>query len=164
MEKNCYFIIFMIMGAGLVTGCRSSAPQNISIEDVRWARLEHDALGFSFKYPDCYIPEEYYDGRTILFKYADEPVMRVVFADETEDSDRGLWFGHEPHGGIELDGRPGYRYVYHHFNGPFHCRIVSHVVEHKGKYLALEFRSDDGLDAVQKEILRSFSFSSQSSP
>jgi hypothetical protein len=164
MKKNCYFIILLIMGAGLISGCKSSAPRNLSLEEVRWARLEHDALGFSFKYPDCYIPEEYYDGRTVLFKHADEPVMRVVFADEIEDSDRGLWFGHEPQGVIELDGKSGHLYVYHHFNGPFHSRIVSHVIEHKGKFLALEFRSADGLDEVQKEILRSFSFSTESKP
>lgn len=64
--------------------------------------------------------------------------------------------------GIELDGRPGKKYVYDHRDGPFRARTIAYVIPYRDKYLGLEFQTDRELYAVQLHILASFTLTRSS--
>ena len=80
------------------------------------------------------------------------------YGDAESHERKDAWFGHDASGPVQLAGLDGQRYVYTHCDGPFCSRTVSYVVEHRGRYLGLEFRTPDELDAVQQRIYESFRF------
>jgi hypothetical protein len=92
----------------------------------------------------------------ILFRYGWSVTARVRFNDETEGKKTGAWFGNEPVEKIKLGGRDGEKFIYDHYDGPFAARTVSYVVEYRGKFLGLEFRTGGELNEIQRRMLSSF--------
>jgi hypothetical protein len=110
--------------------------------------------------PDFYSGGEHQNGRSVLFRHDGYPVLSISFVDEYEGDSRGLWVGHESVGSIRLAGRDGKRYVYRHYDGPSYMRTVSYVVEHRDRWLGLEFRTElEEADPLQQRILESFRYS-----
>ena len=51
------------------------------------------------------------------------------------------------------------KYVYDHCDGPFCMQTVSYVVEHRQRYLGLEFRTANAeLAPVYRQVVDSFAF------
>ena len=60
---------------------------------------------------------------------------------------------------IETGGQERYRYVYDHYDAIASVHTISCVIEYKGKFLGLEFRTANNmLDDVQKKVLTSMEF------
>lgn len=144
----------------LLAGCgRDTPPPNPESASVRWQTYTDPRLGFSFEHPDVFEVSNDREGRGLILRYDGYPVVSVGHYSESEADSRGLWAGREPQGAIRLGGRPGVRYVYDHSEVLSSMRTVSYVVEHDGKFLGLEFRTDlDRPDAVQQHMLDSFRF------
>jgi hypothetical protein len=147
-------IIFSIMLTCLF-GCRAN-PAKIALAEVVWTRYSNPVLGYSLDYPDTYTLTE--GGNHILLGYHSDPQVLVRYTDEAEGRQRGLWFGHAPADSIQLGGRPGKKYEYDHGDGPFYSRTIAYVVDYRDRYLGLEFRTNNELNDVEKQILQSFKF------
>ena len=63
---------------------------------------------------------------------------------------------HAPPGDVDLGGKTGKLYYYDHCDGPFCSRMTSYVIDHRGKQLGLEFRSEGELGEVNQMIAGSF--------
>ena len=112
--------------------------------------------------PDLYASRKHGGGPNVLFRYDGYPVLSISLVDEREGHSRGLWVGHDPVGSIQLAGRDGEKYVYRHYDGPSYMRTVSYVVEHRDRWLAVEFRTElEEADALQRRILESFRLSDE---
>ncbi len=156
MKQLC--LILGLSGFSMA-GCGGTPPQNLPVDAVAWRVYSNPVVGYALEHPDLYETEEDHDGRTVLLRYDGYPVISIRHADEREGRSHGLWIKHKAVGSIELDKRGGLKYIYDHYDGPFYMRTVSYVVEHGGKFLGLEFRTDrEELDDVQRRVLRSFRF------
>ena len=155
IHRALALIAFVI--AGSLPACHGTPPPSPDAESVRWATYTDETVGFSLDYPDVYTVTG--QSGSVRMRHDGYPVISIALETEQGARRRGLWSKHDPVGEIELGGRDGKRYVYHHYDGPFSMRTVSYVVEHDGKYLGLEFRTAlDQPDAVQRHILDSFRF------
>ena len=156
-----YALALLVLFVSLISpsGCRTkqTALKNLNPKEVKWAVHTSTKLKYSITYPTVLRSEEEESGE-VLFRHGWGVPVLVRYENEKEGRRRGVWFGHEPVGSIELGGRNGEKYIYEHWDGPFAARTVSYVVEYRGKYLALEFRSDDELSEIQKRMLESFTF------
>lgn len=143
----------------MVGACRGTPPPPPLAGEVQWKAYSNAVVGYSLEVPDVYDPRAAHAGKDVLFRYQGYPVLVVNYIDEAEGKSRGLWPGHERAGEIELAGRSGNKYVYDHYDGPSSMRTVSYVVEHRGKFLGLEFRTTlDAPDAIQERIVESLRF------
>ena len=142
----------------LFWGCHSKAPETPAMASVEWKTFSNPKLQYSLEYPDaCEIVQ--YGDRSVFFKYNGGTIFRVEHVTEEECRDNGLWLTSKPIGEIQLGGRKGHRYIYNHYDGPIYSHTISYVTEHQGKFLGIEFRTDnDELDEVHRHILNSFSF------
>jgi hypothetical protein len=143
----------------LISGCGGTPPPNPAVNSVAWETYSNSIVGYSLEYPDLYEQEEHHQGRDVLFRYNDYPVISISHVDEKGGRSRGLWVKHGAVGSIQVSGRPGRQYQYDHYDGPFYMRTLSYVVAHQEKFLGLEFRINLGQpDAAQRRILQSFRF------
>ena len=147
------------LSALLMTGCSGTPPANPAVDAVVWRTYSNPMVGYSLEYPEIYTPQERYQGRDVLFRYDNYPVVSISHVNEEEGTSRGLWVKHGAVGSIQLSGREGNQYQYDHYDGPFYMRTVSYVVPHRERFLGLEFRTDlEQPDEVQTRILQSFRF------
>ena len=148
-------LLAVLAASVLLGGCESAAPTPPDADAVAWSDYEDAEAGFSFRYPDVYVVERH--GGGVLFRHDGYPVLSISHITAEEADDRGLWADHEPVGEAELAGRSAQRYVYHHQDVFTTMRTVSYVVDHRGKYLGVEFRTGlEGHDEVQRRMLDSF--------
>lgn len=144
----------------LLGGCgKATAPPNPDAASVSWQTYSDPRIGYSFEHPDVFQVSHDRDENGVILRYDGYPVVSIGHFSEEEADDRGLWAGRKPQEQIRLGGRPGVRYVYDHPELLASMRTVSYVVEHKRKFLGLEFRTElDQPDAVQQRMLDSFRF------
>ena len=149
----------MMVGATLLLlgACRSVPPTAPDAARASWRTYSDTQGGYSVSYPDAYDVDEH--GGGVLFRHEGYPVVSISHATEEQADDRGLWADHDPVGDAVLGGRPGKKYVYDHHDALSYMRTVSFVVEHRDRYLGLEFRTDlESPDDVQQRMLDSFTF------
>ena len=136
----------MLVGCGL--------PTKVDPSNIHWAEYTNPN-GYSLSYPAEYKPETN-DGEVIFRYYLNVPML-VRWTDEAGAQGHDLWFGHAPVMEMNLAGVNGKKYIYDHHDGPSSSRTVSYVIPFKGKFLALEFRTEGELDSAEKRVLDSFS-------
>ena len=142
-----------------INGCTQPYPRALDSTNIEWATYSNRQLNYSMKYPNIYSKSEEKDGKEVVFKYDGITAMRVVFVSEEEGDSRGLWVGNKAVEKIEMGGQEGYRYVYDHYDAIASVHTISCVIEYKGKFLGLEFRTANNmLDDVQKKVLNSMEF------
>jgi len=147
--------LFVMAVAALVQGC-VGAPDTPRAGTFEWAAYANEAIGISLEYPDAYKVEERSGGRDVSFKLGRSHAIRLSLLSAEEGKNRGLWFDRAPAADVDFAGRPGKRYEYIHGDGPFGSPVLSFVIPHRGRWLALEFRTmNTDLDAVQRRILES---------
>lgn len=141
----------------LISSCENRPPPALSMASVEWATYTNEKVGYTVQYPANYTLDKSRNGRDVLFRYDGFPVLAVNFTTTDEADGRGLWADHEPVGDVDLAGQQGRQYVYNHYDGPFYMRTLSYVVEHRDRFLAVEFRTqNESVDSLQHHILRSF--------
>lgn len=160
ISKPVHGFSLIALLAGLLTaGCGGSPPPNPAASAVVWKTYSNSVVGYSLEYPDVYTPQEHHQGRDVLFRYDDYPVISISHVDEEEGRGRGLWVKYGAVRSIQLSGRQGKQYRYDHYDGPLYMSTMSYVVPHQEKFLGLEFRTNlEQVDEVQRRILRSFQF------
>lgn len=142
----------------LILSCENSPPPALSMVNIHWATYENLKADYSLQYPSAYSWKEHHGGRDVQFRYDGFPLIAINRTTEEEARKRGLWAKHRPvDDDIVLGGRVGRKYIYRHYDGPFYMQTLSYVVEDEGKYVALEFRTQNTeLDSTQKHIVESF--------
>lgn len=157
LQSHSVFLLLAMLILG--SGCRMNSPllKNLKAGEVSWVTYSNTNLWYTITYPAVFEPEVYDDGN-VLFRYGSGVPVLVRYTDEKTGRKRGAWFGHQPVAPITLGGRKGNKFIYEHWDGPFVSRTVSYVVEHRGKFLALEFRTPDELYEIQRRMLASFTF------
>ncbi len=158
---NGVFIQTIALGlAIIISGCSSPKTplENLNASDLKWATYTNDKLNYSIEYPSVLTPSGSENGE-VLFRYGWGVTARVRYRNETDGKKTGAWFGNEPVEKIKLGGHDGEKFIYEHYDGPFAARTVSYVVEYRGKFLGLEFRTGGELNEIQRRMLSSFSFS-----
>jgi len=155
-------ILFGLFGLCLLLGsCSPRAFDWPSVSSDGWTVYQNEAVGYRIQVPRICEVEEHHDGRTVLFRFRGAPIIAVNFVDEAEGDARGLWVGHDPIDDVELAGRPGMRYLYDHWDGPFGMRTVSYVVPHRDRLFGLELRTGAAQPTeIQQTILDSLTFES----
>ena len=154
------WVVVLILTGGVVAGtagCCTEALGDLDPEHLTWVTYRNPQLGYSLEYPSIFRLREH--GGTAIFRYGWGVPVLVRFTDEADGRHRGLWFGQDPTGPIELSGRQGQRYAYEHWDGPFSSRTVSYVIPLQGRYLGFEFRTGGDLNPVQQRMLDSFKLS-----
>ena len=142
-----------------INGCTQPYPRALDSTNIEWATYSNRQLNYSMKYPNIYSKSEAKDGKEVVFKYDGITAIRAVFVSEEEGDSRGLWVGNKAVEKIEMGGQKGYRYVYDHYDAIASVHTISCVIEYKGKFLGLEFRTANNmLDDVQKKVLTSMEF------
>ena len=139
-----------------LAGCSLSGPPHLDPATVQWASTEIPSLGVTVAYPAVYAPAAQ-DGSYVPFRYRQFTPLIIRWVDESEGRKSGLWFTSTPRGAIELGGVPGQEYIYTHYDGPFGARMVAYVIPWRGRFLAVEIRTNGDLDPVQRQILARFS-------
>ena len=138
-------------------GCRMTSTfwEDENSRNLQLATYRNAILPYSLDYPSGLMPDDENNG-TVFFR-SDRGVPLVVrYHDEAEGKRRGAWFEYEPVGETELAGRKGQKYIYDHWEGPFHTRTIAYVIAYRGKFLGLEFRTPGELTEIQKQIVESF--------
>lgn len=156
--------VALTMAALGLAGCYGGTTVTVGADEVGWRTYTNRKLGYSVSHPDALEPQEH--GAEVLFRGAGPLGLHLPFVGgvpalvrwegEAEGRRRGAWFGTEPAGPITLDGVAGLKYVYVHHDGPSPAPTIAYVVPFRGKFLALEFRSDGDIDRVQQRMLDSF--------
>jgi len=158
MFKTTSFLLSGIF-AFIVHSCREGVDLNsLRADQVNWSTYTNSELGYSITYPTVLDLEEFGKGSILFRNGADGVPILVRYADEQEGKKRDLWFGHDPAEKITLAGREGNKFVYSHHDGPFSARTVSYVIEHRGKFIGVEFRTANELNEIQQRVLTSFKF------
>ncbi len=140
----------------MVSGCQSPAPALPAFDTVAWSVYHDDNVGYSLAYPDSFVVKTYGDGE-VAFTTDGHTAFRVAFVTDWEADKRGLWVKHQPVEAMDIAGRPGHKYIYDHYDGPFSAHTVTYAIEYSGKLLGLEFRTNNNmLNDVQKHVLDSF--------
>lgn len=154
MRLKWVIVLVVLVGAGVGACDRTPVWPDGDVELVEY---RNPNVGYSVLRPAvCRIHE--YEGGTI-FRYDGAPIMCVNFETEDGAKRRGLWAKHDPVAEADLGGRRGEKFRYDHYDGPIFMRTLSYVVPHKGKYVALEFRSRGGtITELQDAIIASFRF------
>lgn len=140
----------------LAAACRMGEPPEPAEGTFEWTTYRNADVGYAVELPDLYRPDEEDGGRAVLFRSGDGVPVKVYWMTESEGDGRGLWFGESPVGVDSLAGFEARRYEYTHCDGPLCSRMVSFVIPHGERMLALEFRSDGPLTRTNERILRSF--------
>lgn len=153
-RRSRVFLLLLPACFGLVA-CSAEEPPEPAAGTFEWTSYSNPIAGFTMDVPDLYSPRE--EKGSVLFRDGGRVPIKVYWITAEEGRRRGLWFGEESTGDIALGGVSGRGYAYDHCDGPFCSRMLSYVVPHRGKELALEFRSDGPLNAVNAHVLESFS-------
>ena len=140
------------------TACNSTPPEHPALDEVRWATYTNAEVGYTLEYPDFYRIDDRGKPKDVMFRFDGYPVLVINWVSEKEGRSRGLWPGHEPVRTVELAGLEGKKYIYRHYDGPFSMRTISFVVEHRGRLLGIEFRTNCPLDPIHLYIIESFRF------
>ena len=146
------FSLIALLAGLLTAGCGGSPPPNPAASAVVWKTYSSSVVGYSLEYPNVYTSQEHHQGRDVLFRYDDYPVISISHVDDDDDDgrSRGLWVKHGAVRSIQLSGRQGKQYRYDHYDGPFYMSTMSYVVPHQKKFLGLEFRTNlEQVDEVQ---------------
>jgi len=160
-QLNAKRIFIQAISLGIViaiAGCQSPKTplENLNVNELSWATYTDNKLNYSISYPTVLTPSGSENGE-VLFRYGWGVTARVRYTNETDGKKTGAWFGNKPFGKIKLGGYDGEKFIYEHYDGPFAAKTVSYVIEYRGKFLGLEFRSDGELNDIQKTMLNSFS-------
>lgn len=141
-----------------ITGCQSPKTplENLNVNELSWATYTDNKLNYSISYPTVLTPSGSENGE-VLFRYGWGVTARVRYTNETDGKKTGAWFGNKPVEKIKLGGHDGEKFIYEHYDGPFAAKTVSYVIEYRGKFLGLEFRTGGELNDIQKRMLNSFS-------
>ena len=134
--------------------CGGGSTRSLDPDSLVWAEYRHPQAGYSMSLPGELHPQE--DGDGVFCRYDGGVPVLVRLTSEEEARGTGAWFGHEPDGPATLDGLPGQRIIYEHWDGPFAVRTIAYVVPVGDRFLGLEFRTASDLDPVQERILASF--------
>jgi hypothetical protein len=147
-------LLVALVLAGIV-GCRSTTA-GMDPDAIRWSTYTNPTVGYSLSYPAAFSVDSRGGGDYVGFRYgASEPAI-VRFVSEAEGRRAGLWFGVAPTRETSLGSAAAEEYVYHHYDGPFGVRMLAVAISWRGRYLALELRTDDEPTAVQRRMLESF--------
>jgi hypothetical protein len=138
----------------LLGTCRSAPPEVTG--DPSWTIWTNVAAGYSLEVPDVYEAAVHDEGNAVFFRWRSTTPAKVYVTDLDSAKRHGLWADEAPTGPATLAGQPGTRYDYTHCDGPICSRMTSFVVPRGSLWLALEFRSDGELSAVNQRILASF--------
>ena len=147
-------LLLVLFIAWALGTCRSAPPEVPT--DFEWTRWTNAAAGYEMVIPDVYRPNVEADGKAVFFRWRRTAPLKVYLTDLESAKHRGLWVGEEPTGEVLLAGLPATRYDYTHCDGPFCSRMASFVLPRGDRWLALEFRSEGDLNAVNQRILDSF--------
>lgn len=149
----------LLIAIAAFSGCTKRGPETIGIGDVsKWETYTNEQIGYTFQYPAEFEALDHHKGKDVQLKYKGYPIVAINFCDEEEARARGLWVHAEPEGQIELSGRTGQLYRYQHQDTFTLMPCISFVVEHRDKYLGLEFRREGELGAVMQRIRQTFRF------
>jgi hypothetical protein len=141
-----------------LAGCSLSGPPRLDPASVRWTSTALPSLGVIVSHPDIYSPAAV-DGAYVPFRYKRFTPLIIRWVDEAEGRKAGLWFSAASAGAVQLGGVAGQKYVYTHYDGFFGARMIAYVIPWRGKFLAVEIRTNGDLDPVQEQILAQFSVS-----
>jgi len=142
-------------GALFFQGCLG-APDTPRAGTFAWKTYRNERMGVTLEYPDAYKPDAWAPDVDVAFRLNGAPAIRLTLRTEEDALHHGLWAEHKPVAGVTFAGRAGKRYEYNHYDGPFGSPVLAFVIPHKGKYLALEFRTTNkDLDEVQRRMLDS---------
>ena len=126
--------------AAALAGCRIEAADLPMPRG--WRVYTNETLGVALEVPDYLtVNVSARHPGTVFFRFHGGNAVLLRWADEEESERRGLWVGSEPLGAITMGGRAGQRYDYRHHDGPVYSITSAYVVPHRGKELALEFRT-----------------------
>lgn len=128
----------LLISIGLL-GCRSEAPP-APAASVELSTYHGRDLDVSVAYPSTFTPDE--RGPEVVFRNGGAPAIRIVWVTEEEADDRGLWAGHQG-APATIAGRAGMVYDYDHRDFERFTRTISYVVPYRGRWLGLEFRTDE---------------------
>lgn len=153
-----------LVGGLLAAACGSPGVIWPPLNRGAWSIYTDTALGFRLDYPAaCQVKKA--DREAVHFVYQTEPIILVTPADSADLAQGKLWFGTPPLDTARLGGRPGWRYAYDFYRGPFYVRTIAVVAPHRNGFLALEFRTARGqtqLKPYHRKVLRSFTFLDES--
>jgi len=123
----------------------------------QWERYTDSLSAVSLEYPaQCTIDEN--AGGTLI-RYDGAPIIAISHMTEAQAKKHGLWAAHESVDTCRLGGRDGKLYRYDHYDVFLGMHTVSYVVEHEGKWMALELRmKGDAPGPVQRRVIESFAF------
>ncbi len=144
----------------LLSACDSRAPDYPHISDVSWHRVNHSEIGLSLELPERFVQDVSAD-RTdkpdrLIYRLDGYPVLSLSLLSKAEAAAQGLWAGHESYGSRPLEERDSSLYRYDHCDGFFCMATHAMVVEHGGRYLAIEFRSGQHLfSPLEEHIINS---------
>jgi predicted small lipoprotein YifL len=139
-----------------LAGCSLSGPPSLDPATVQWKSTALPSLGVTVSHPDLYSPAAV-DGAYVPFRYKRFTPLIIRWVGEGEGRKAGLWFAAASAGAIQLGGVPGQKYIYTHYDGFFGARMIAWVIPWRGKFLAVEIRTNGDLDPVQEQIMERFS-------
>ena len=126
---------------------------------MHWSTYANPAVGYSLSYPEAFSIDRRGGGDYVGFRYcASEPAI-VRFVSEAEGRRAGLWFGVASTRETSLGSAAAEEYAYRRYDGPFGARMLAVVIPWRGRFLALELRTDGEPTAVQRRMLESFALS-----
>ena len=92
----------------------------------------------------------------MIFRYDEFPVLIVRTVKSNSRKKDWLWPDEDMVGDFQINGENYAHYDYNHCDGPFCMRTLAYVRLHNENKIVVEFRTNNNLDKVQEEILRSF--------
>ena len=130
----------LIVGACsvLIAGCEAIPPVYLSGNQL--VAFDNASVGYSVGYPEG-LTAAVEDGEEIWFRQDGHAFLRVVYSTQEEARNRGLWATAEPTAQVVVDGRRWHLHEYDHQDILKFVRTRSYVIAHRGRFLALEFRS-----------------------
>lgn len=147
-------LLLILAIAWLLGTCRSVPPE--APQDFEWTTWTNVAAGYTLEIPDVYDADVEDGGHTVFFRWRGTVPVKLYLTDLDSARARGLWVDEEPTATLTLAELPALRYDYTHCDGPLCSGITSFVVERGDRWLALEFRSEGDLNAVNERVFASF--------
>lgn len=147
--------LLLILAVTWLLGTCRSAPPEMPL-DFQWTTWTNVAAGYTVEVPDVYEADVEDSGNAVFFRWGGTVPTKIYLTDLESAQRSGLWVGNEPTGLTTLGAQPARRYDYMHCDGPFCSAMTSFVIERGNRWLALEFRSEGQLNAVNQRILDSF--------
>ena len=160
-SRNRRALRALLVSIGLLAGCRGEAPPAPDASSVQWRDYHAADLGVALRVPSSFDVDE--QGPEVAFRSEEGPTaIRLVWVSEEDADDRGLWAGHEGTR-TTLGGHDATLYDYDHGDFGKVVRTIAYVTPYRGRYLGLEFRTDDErLPAVYRSVVESLRFDGES--